>query len=327
MILGFVHARTGYGTVFVTIAINSELVVSSRSRNATALKNGHRASYSPLVRKNGRRQTEAPVEISRKAEGRWYGILTQLGVDPVFLRNRNGPCPACAGTDRFRFDDLEGKGTFYCNGGGNPLAGDGFGLVKHLHECDFPAAARMVEEALGGKHQNFTPVTPAVKRSTKSANTSTLKYAQDIWERTQPDALVCHDKPVAAHPYAVRKQIKHACGAARGTVTGRLIGNGADCIIVPMRTLTGELTGVECINGDGVKQTFGSKGVLLLGNTLDKSLPIYVVEGWADGAAAWRYYGNVAIVVTFGKGKQEPFARALDAARPDREIIIVRDAA
>lgn len=31
------------------------------------------------------------------------------------LENKHGPCPICHGKDRYRFDDLEGKGTFYCN--------------------------------------------------------------------------------------------------------------------------------------------------------------------------------------------------------------------
>jgi hypothetical protein len=65
----------------------------------------------------------------------------------------------------------------------------------------------------------------------------------------------------------------------------------------------------------------------MLGNTLDKSLPVYVVEGWADGIAAWKYYGNVVVAIVFGIGRQQTLAEALDKARPDRAVIIVRDAA
>ena len=132
---------------------------------------------------------------------------------------------------------------------------------------------------------------------------------------------------MVSHPYCVRKGIQWACGAGRGSASGKLIGNGADCVIVPQRTLTGVFTGAECINPEGVKQSFGKKGVLTLGNTLDKTLPVYVVEGWADGAAAWRYYGNVVVLVTFGKGKQDSTAQRLNELRPNRDIIIVRDAA
>ena len=51
------------------------------------------------------------------------------------------------------------------------------------------------------------------------------------------------------------------------------------------------------------------------------------MEGWADGIAAWKYYGNVVVAIVFGIGRQQTLAEALDKARPDRAVIIVRDAA
>ncbi|WP_245911073.1 primase-helicase zinc-binding domain-containing protein [Neisseria iguanae] len=38
------------------------------------------------------------------------------------------------GKDRFRYDDLDGQGTFFCNQYG---AGDGFSLIMHYLNCDF----------------------------------------------------------------------------------------------------------------------------------------------------------------------------------------------
>lgn len=49
------------------------------------------------------------------AKGKWRGILLHLGVPSEFLVNRLGPCPFCGGKDRFRFDDKNGEGTFFCN--------------------------------------------------------------------------------------------------------------------------------------------------------------------------------------------------------------------
>ncbi len=65
-----------------------------------------------------------------RAHGRWTEILPLLGVDPRFLVNRHGPCPLCGGKDRFRFDDKDGSGSYYCNGCG---AGVGIILVRKLH--------------------------------------------------------------------------------------------------------------------------------------------------------------------------------------------------
>ena len=98
-------------------------------------------------RQPGRLDAEA---VGRAATGRWPGILASLGVPGEALRNRHGPCPGCGGSDRFRFDDREGRGTFYCSqGGGTPAAGDGFELLKHAHGWSFPETLRAVAGQLG----------------------------------------------------------------------------------------------------------------------------------------------------------------------------------
>lgn len=50
------------------------------------------------------------MKVSRAekaARGHWSRILPALGV--TVLKNRHQPCPVCAGKDRFRFDDREGR--------------------------------------------------------------------------------------------------------------------------------------------------------------------------------------------------------------------------
>ncbi len=43
--------------------------------------------------------------------GKWYGVLSSLGIDRNYLQNKHGPCPICMeGTDRFRFDDKDARG-------------------------------------------------------------------------------------------------------------------------------------------------------------------------------------------------------------------------
>ena len=73
------------------------------------------------------------TDVGARARGNWPAILSALGIDADRLRNRHGPCPGCGGHDRFRFDDRDGRGTWYCGGGGNPESGDGFDLLCHVH--------------------------------------------------------------------------------------------------------------------------------------------------------------------------------------------------
>jgi putative DNA primase/helicase len=81
-----------------------------------------------------------------RARGRWREILMQLGVSPRFLANKHGPCPMCGGKDRFRFDDKDGSGSYYCNGCG---AGAGIILLRKLHGWDHARACREVDQIIG----------------------------------------------------------------------------------------------------------------------------------------------------------------------------------
>jgi putative DNA primase/helicase len=84
-------------------------------------------------------------EIRDQARDRWPGILRELGVDERFLRNKHGPCPFCGGKDRYRFDDRDGKGTFFCNQCG---PGDGMEFVMRYRKISFKEAAELVRGIL-----------------------------------------------------------------------------------------------------------------------------------------------------------------------------------
>ena len=80
------------------------------------------------------------------ARGRWPGILQALGIDAKYLKNEHGPCPICGGKDRFRFDDKDGDGTFYCSKCG---CGDGLYLLRKFHGWDFPRTKKEVAAIVG----------------------------------------------------------------------------------------------------------------------------------------------------------------------------------
>jgi putative DNA primase/helicase len=82
------------------------------------------------------------------ARNRWRPILESFGATPRMLSGQHGPCPECGGDDRFRFDDKEGRGTWFCNTC-DPQAGDGMDLVRKLTGMSFHEAANAVDEFLG----------------------------------------------------------------------------------------------------------------------------------------------------------------------------------
>lgn len=81
-----------------------------------------------------------------RATGRWREILPQLGIETRFLVNRHGPCPLCGGKDRFRWDDRDGSGSYYC---GQCGPGPGILLVRKLNRWDHATACRAIDEIIG----------------------------------------------------------------------------------------------------------------------------------------------------------------------------------
>ena len=95
-----------------------------------------------------------PLDILEAARGRWPEILATLaGLSSDQLTDEHQPCPLCGGTDRYRFDDLDGSGSWFCNqcGGkdGRGGAGNGMDLLLRRTGLSFADAARRIEQHLG----------------------------------------------------------------------------------------------------------------------------------------------------------------------------------
>lgn len=86
------------------------------------------------------------MKTLQAAVGKWYGILSHFGVDKQFLQNKHGPCPLCGGKDRYRWDDKDGTGSFFCSGCG---AGNGIDLLMRLTGMDFKSAANAIDDVIG----------------------------------------------------------------------------------------------------------------------------------------------------------------------------------
>lgn len=113
----------------------------------------------------------------------WRNVLIASGIPEEALKNKQGPCPVCGGKDRFRFDNKEGRGTFYCNHCG---AGNGFRLLQRVHRISFIEALQMAIR-LGG-----------------IAGTEPASYsAPRIAERTEP--------AIAQPTRRVRQLLKESC--------------------------------------------------------------------------------------------------------------------
>jgi phage/plasmid primase-like uncharacterized protein len=93
------------------------------------------------------------MSILDAADGRWPDLLQQLGgLTPDQLTDRHQPCPACGGTDRYRWDRDDGPGGWFCNqcGGKDHAggAGSGMDLLTRVTGWSFADACRQLEQHL-----------------------------------------------------------------------------------------------------------------------------------------------------------------------------------
>lgn len=110
------------------------------------------------------------------ARGKWQGILPALGVDESYLKNQHGPCPICKdGKDRFRFDDENGDGTYYCNQCG---AGSGLHMVMKVLDLPFPEACKRVDAIVGRVE--------AIKRKAEKTEDDTRRILTKLWKEAVP---------------------------------------------------------------------------------------------------------------------------------------------
>jgi len=123
--------------------------------------------------------------VRHAASGRWEIILPALGVQGQFLRRQHGPCPACGGRDRFRFDDKNGSGSFYCSHCG---AGDGFKLIQLVYDFGTRESLKLVAGALGMDRGpvNLPPIAnkSAASDSADDNAANRQRYLRRLWNRS-----------------------------------------------------------------------------------------------------------------------------------------------
>jgi len=94
------------------------------------------------------------TRIQDLTRGRWPDLLQQLGgLSAEQLTDKHQPCPLCGGTDRYRFDDKDGTGSWYCNqcGGKRNAGGGGSGmdLLMRATNWSYAEACKRIEQHLG----------------------------------------------------------------------------------------------------------------------------------------------------------------------------------
>ena len=141
------------------------------------------------------------INVRDAAAGKWSGLLLGFGLTERQLSGKHCPCPICGGNDRFRFDDKDGRGTFFCSHCG---AGDGVSLVMSLKGWDFRTAAQEIEQAAG--------IVQAGEIPKQQGDAEKVEKLRRVWAESRPlqvgdeamRYLAGRGLPVAQSPDSIR---------------------------------------------------------------------------------------------------------------------------
>ncbi|KAB1489200.1 primase-helicase zinc-binding domain-containing protein [Cronobacter sakazakii] len=227
------------------------------------------------------------TETVKQACGHWPRILPALGVKVI--KNRHQACPVCGGSDRFRFDDKEGRGTWFCNQCG---AGDGLKLVEKVFSVSASEAAGKVNAVTG----NLPPVDPPViavdTAETEASRREAAALAADIMAKV---------RLTSGNAYLTRKGLTERECLTLTTMhkTGGVTYRTGD-VAVPLYDESGSLVNLQLINADGLKRTLKGgqvKGAchVIEGKT-QAGKRLWIAEGYATALTVHHLTGETVMV-------------------------------
>ena len=247
------------------------------------------------------------------ARGHWPRILPALGIKVI--PNRHQPCPMCQGKDRFRFDDKEGRGTWFCN---NCSAGDGLELVKRALQLSASGAADRVNSITG----NLPPqaIQPVVQHDPAADHRTAAALAARLLQTA---------RTTDTNAYLARKGFpSQACRVLSQLHSVATVSYRPGDLVVPLYTLSGELVNLQLINADGVKRTLKSgqvKGTTHTLSTTDAPTKrIWIAEGYATALTVHNLTGET-VKVALSSSNLLSLASLLHEQSPGCQIIIAAD--
>lgn len=259
---------------------------------------------------------DGPIDrVLREFNGAWRSTLEGYGCQLPSGRH-HGPCPVCGGKDRFRFDDKDGRGTWFC-GQCDPQSGGGLLLLsRYLGKPTIEVARELIGQDVP---RTVAPVRKHSATSDQLAEEAKLRAKRGA-------ALLMSSAMQAVHPYMDKKGLSGEwpvnadimMGAA-----GERIEPGS-LLLVPVYK-NGELVNVQKITADGKKRPiYGGDMGGVCHVIAGPGKLVAVVEGFATGVTVNRMT-NATVYVAFNTGNLASIAQQARAEHPDATLVIFAD--
>ncbi|HHL2709068.1 TPA: DUF927 domain-containing protein [Yersinia enterocolitica] len=239
-------------------------------------------------------------DVRSKAKGHWEAIFQHLDIP---TNRSEGECPSCGGKTRYRFDDREGRGTYYCSHCG---AGTGLDLVMKVNQCDARSAAEMV------------------------AGVMALPLPEPKPARDKPQSnIAIADKVAALVAKTVSGESQYLLNKGLPSPSKALLSDGS--LLLVLQGMDGTTTGAQVINPDGSKRLLAGttkKGsfipVRLQPSTEAEPVTVLIAEGYATGVTVSLLADGV-VLAALDEGNLIHVAKVCRAKWPLAKIIIAAD--
>ncbi|HBC7420857.1 TPA: DUF927 domain-containing protein [Serratia marcescens] len=234
-------------------------------------------------------------DVRNKANGHWESILQLLDIS---TNRAEGECPNCGGNTRYRFDDKDGRGTYFCSHCG---AGTGLDLVMKVKQCGVREAAALVA---------------------------------DVMALPMPERKPAREKPQIAIADKVAALVEKSTPGQSRYLTAK----GLECpnmpilddssLLVVLTNGDDAVTGAQVIKPDGDKRLVAGtvkKGAFYAVNTLINVQTVILAEGLATALSAHQMRPDALAVAAIDAGNLLPVAEVMRRTYPEAQIIIAAD--
>ncbi|EEI8514884.1 toprim domain-containing protein [Salmonella enterica] len=239
-------------------------------------------------------QNDFVSDVRSKANGYWPSILERLAIP---TNRGEGPCPACGGKTRYRFDNKDNRGTYFCSHCG---AGTGLDLVMKVNQCGAREAAELVAEAMA---------------------------------LPMPEPKPARDKPQTD----IAGKVAALTAKASQGQSAYLTSKGLQCpfpmlsdgsLLLVLKNGAGATTGAQVIKPDGSKRLVAGtvkKGSFCVVNSGETPETVIIAEGLATALSVQQFRPDATIIAAIDAGNLLPVAQVMRQRYPDAQIIIAAD--
>lgn len=265
-------------------------------------------------------------EVTLAAADRWPTVLAGLHIDVPDSPRRHAPCPACGGSDRFRFDD-GGRGSFICNQCG---AGDGLDLIKRVNNCDTTEAAQLAADELGIDYRTVKQdeATASQKREQMKAESQQREQERQrrkLAEIEQRRGLFVSQWQGLAET-AFEGESEYLMNKGLVGFTFPVLPDGS--LLLGLVDESGTVTAAQTITQQGEKRLLAGsakRGAYHAVNAADAPQSVLIAEGLATALSVHLIRPEALTVCAIDAGNLQPVAQAMHQRYPNAQIIIAAD--